>query len=790
MGTITILHSLTDPEAREVVAWEGPYIDFLEHRFPGGFSQPHRTVDMSNGGEVWGESALEPVGERNLTLAFAPGGIDPFTAAIIVVASVAISLAVTFLLTPKAPTAADGSGAGGVYSVNSQANQARLGAPVPEQFGQWERTPEYASQSYRVYAGNEEIRYFLLCLGAGKHQVDGVRIGDTPVADLPSGIIEYETYQPADHGSALGTIDADFGIHENVATSGEVDQQELKSLERITDSLVGSVVLVGDNTISFEGEIANAGISPGDLLIVSTPASIAGTYSIASSTTTSITITTTFPTSVFDEVISFQVNATGAQEAGPFVVNRSGTTTQKIEIDIEFPAGLYIQKDNGSFQNLTLNFTAKVQEIDDAGNNVGSHTNHVFSITEATSTPQRRTWQVTKPSGRYKVSLRRSDSQELKARDAQRSVWTGLKAYLDYDNSDTRYGDVTLMAMKVTGAQAISGSSQSRIFVKSTRVINQLGTTTPVAGGNLADVMSHIYVDQVGRPSGELDSAAFSAFRSAQASRSGFNGVFDSVGTVWSALETVAALGRAKPFPKAMTLSLVTDGVKTRSSLVAPHNTLEGGVRVQYNWIDPGGYDGVVIEYFDPATFERKTASWPSDEDDLINPKQQKALGLTNDAEALSMAKYIWRQITQRNVEFSWRMELDGRNFKPYDRVAVVVPEFNWAEAAFVRFVSGNEVTLSEPAPAGALSVILRKSDGSVSDVLGATGNGTNTITLDSAPPFALQYDGTQVPTVCAFALTSEFTVQDVTIMKVTPAKTSTALEAVNYDATLFDGLV
>ena len=501
MGTVTILHSLTDPDAREVIEWDGPYIDFLERRFPEGFNQPHRTVDMTNGGEVWGEAALEPVGERNLTLAFAPGGIDPITAAIIVVASVAISLAVTFLLTPKAPATVDGNSAGSAYSVSAQANQARLGAPVPEQFGQWERTPEYASQSYRVYAGNEEIRYFLLCLGAGKHQVDSVKIGETPITDLPSGIVSYSVYNPEDHDSELGNINSDFGIHENVETSGEVDQQELEpgGSSVYSDTVDGSTTS-GTKTIVFNSPIADSAIRAGDVLTISAPPALAGTKTVSSATEYSITVTTNFGASVTDEAISFSVKRSTITSTGPFVTNKAGSQTTRIELDVEFPGGLYKQKDDGSFQNLTVAVTATVQEIDDSGNDVGSPTGHTFNVTEATNEPQRRTFSITKPAGRYSVSLARTDSQDLKARDSHRTIWTGLKAFLQYDNSSPRYGDVTLMAMKITGAQGISSSSQSRIFVKSPRIINQLGTSTPVAGGNLADVMSHIYVNQVGRP--------------------------------------------------------------------------------------------------------------------------------------------------------------------------------------------------------------------------------------------------------------------------------------------------
>lgn len=788
MGTVTVQTSLTDPGGRSVIPWEGPFIDFLEEYFPDGISLPHKTVDMGTGREVWGEDALEPVGDRHLTLQLAPAGIELSAWAIgaIVVGSVALSVAATFLLQPKAPSQFAQDGAQSVYSVNTQANQAKLGGVIPEQFGTWERTPEYASQSYRVFADNEEIRYFLLSLGAGDHDDIVVRIGDTPVADLPAGIVTSEVYKPADHTSTLGVIEADFGGHENVVTSGEVENLELEPVQRYSDTVNGSI---SGTNITFNDSIADAAISAGDEIEIISPGSVAGTKTIASVSSGGIVVTTAYGSSITDENIEFLIRGGTSITRGPFVVNRSGTETQTIELDVEFPGGLFAQKDNGSFKNIEVELTATVQEIDDAGADVGSPTTHVFTETGASNTPLRRTYSISKSAGRYKVSLTRSDDQEIKARDSTRTVWTGLKGYLDYDLSATVYGDVTLVALKITGAQAISSSSQSRIFVKSTRTIVDLDGD-PVTGSNLADVMKYIYCTQVGRPESEIDDTAFTAFQTAQASRSGFNGVFDTVGTVWNALESVAILGRATPYPKAMTLSLVVDEAKSRTANVTPFNVIRGSMKQQINWIRPGGNDGVVIEYNDASTYERKTVAWPEEEDDLTNPKQQRVIGLTDDDEALSMAKYIWRQLTLQNMEYSWAMELDGRNYKPFDRLGLVWPDFNAADAAQVMDASGTSVTLDRVAPSGSLYVQLTDTDGTCSAVLTATGDGTKTITLDSSPPFTLETDGSKVRTTCAFGLTTDFPVQDIKVQRVRPAKGRTTVEAVNYTADLFTGLV
>ncbi|QYJ00742.1 hypothetical protein KUV46_15640 [Thalassovita mediterranea] len=795
MGTVTLQSSLTDPSARLVVPWDKTFLEFVEEYFPDPEklnSMSHLTVDMGTGETVdFGEAWLEPVGDRHLTMQLMPAGVDPLTAAIIVVASVALSVAATFLLQPKAPSQFGEDAAQSVYSVTAQANRAKLGGVIPEQFGTWERTPEYASQSYRLFDGNQEIRYFLLCLGAGDHDNIDIRIGDTPVSDLPAGIVESAVYKPADHTSELGVIDADFGIHENVVTSGEVDQLELETERAFTDTVNGTI---SGTTITFNELWAESNAAAGDTIEILSP--FTATKIIASVTSGGMSVTTAFSSSATDEDIEFVIRRTSGLGRGPFVANRAGTETQKIELDVEWPGGLFKQKDNGNFADLTVELTATVQEIDDAGDDVGSPTTHVFEETGSSNDPIRRSYVITKPAGRYKVSLSRTDDQEVKARDSDRTIWTGLKAYLTYDTEAAVYGNVTLVALKITGAQEISSSSRSRIFVKSTRTITDLDGD-PVTGGNLADVMKYIYCTQVGRPESEIEvydaesnPAAYKLFQTAQASRSGFNGLFDTVGTVWTALEAVAALGRARPYPKAMTLSLVVDEAKDRRANVTPLNVIRGTMKAQYNWIEPSGYDGVVIEYNDATTFERKTVSWPLSEDNLENPKQQPVIGLTDDDEALSMAKYIWRQITLQNLELSWAMELAGRNFKPFDRLGLVWPDFNWADAAQVMAVSGSALTLNKVAPAGALYVQLTGTDGLCSAVLTATGDGSKTITLGAAPPFTIEVDGSKVRTACVFGLASDFPVKDVKVQRIRASKNRTTIEAVNYTEALFTDLV
>ncbi len=698
---------------------------------------------------------------------------------------VAVSVAVSFLLLPKPPSQFSQDGAGSVYSVTAQANKAKLGGIIPEQFGRFTRTPEYASQSYRVFSGNDEIRYFLLALGGGDMEVNGVRLGDSPAGDN----VTWSVYKPVDHASTIGVIDADFDIHEDVVTSGEVENLDLDTVQKLSDTINASAASGGNKLIINTTDFGYSSVDPGDTLIIEDTV-IAGTYEVDSVLSGSwIQITGTFPANISDSNMRIVIKGGESIERGPFIVNASGTDTDTIELDIEFPQGIYKQKDNGSFGSLTVSLLATVQEIDDSGADVGSTTAHAFSFTRASNKYIRETVSISKASGRYKVSLKRTDDQNLGAGDGNRTIWSGLKAYLNYDTGTPAYGDVTIMAIKITSAQESSESSKQRIFVDSSRVIHQLGTTTDDDTGNLADVMAHIITDGGNQPATSYVSSVFSSFRTEQSTRAGFNGVFDTPTTIWSALQDVALLGRAKPYPVGSQVSLVLDRAKTRSRVATPSNIISGSANFQLNMFDPAANDGVEVEYRDFLTGQPYYKLWPTGS---LDPQRVAPIGLTDEDEALSLAKYVWRQKTLRSISIEWTTERDGRNYQPFDVVGVVMPDFDWADAARVKASSGTSITLHKPAPSGALSVQFQEQDGTLSAVVGATGDGSKTIVLDASPPITMVHDGLSEPTVCVFGLTSSFSVEDALIQRVIPSGNNTRIEAVTmmplYLRILFDG--
>lgn len=784
MARITLIHNTYDPAASEQIEWTGSVLDFLEDRFPNG--KPVLTVDLTTGEALPNADWLVPLSDDAdiaIAPAHGPAGGDFFTIGLIVLATILVSVALSFALMPTVD-AFDEDAPESVYSVSVKANQPKLGAIVPIQYGTFSRTPEYASQPYRRFENNNEKRFYLLSLGAGDMSVEEVFIGDTAVSDLSANVASYDVYTSSQHNKAFGDIETGSGIYENVSTSGDVDQIEIIGREKYRDDVV-ITASSGTSRIETDDEILLGIVDVGDDLIIAESNDMNGTYTVADVGADYIDVEETFTGNASAVEVEIGVRSTATNYSNYYVTNKAGFTTQKIEIDIEWPRGLFTTNDKGRLRDASVTLVFDVQEIDDAGNDVGSPSTSTVVVTEGTDTHIRRTYEIDVSAGRYKVRVGRSDGAEVSARDSDATRWTGLKAYLD-DDGGTRYGNVTILALEVSAAQELSSSSQQRIRVKASRSINQLGTSTPDTSGNLADVFADIITNSdygAAGSSAEYDATGLAAFRTAQSSRSGFNGVFDKQTTVWKALSSVLFLGRSKPYPKGFSIGLVTDEVKsTRSTIITPDNMIEGSLKSSYEWLEPGASDGVEIEYRTQADENPVYTRFPTDS---LNPDRRFVIGLTDDDEAESAAKYLWRQRTLRTQTVEWAMELDGENLTPYERVSVAVPQFDWGKAGYVVSADGTTIVLSQAMPADTLSVIFRKQDGSVTDAVSATGDGTNTIVLSASPPIDLIYDGSSVPTLCAIG-----NLIDVTILSIYAGDNRTRVTASNYDASIFTGLV
>lgn len=65
------------------------------------------------------------------------------------------------------------------YSINASGNQARLYQQEPELFGRMKITPDFVSNTWTQYIGNDQFGYFVYGLGRGRYQVESLQFGET-----------------------------------------------------------------------------------------------------------------------------------------------------------------------------------------------------------------------------------------------------------------------------------------------------------------------------------------------------------------------------------------------------------------------------------------------------------------------------------------------------------------------------------------------------------------------------------------------------------------------------------
>ena len=88
---------------------------------------------------------------------------------------------------PNSATAQQGST---TYSLQAQGNVARLGGPIPVNYGRMRIYPDFAAQPYTEYESNEQYLYQLFCIGQGENRISDIRLEDTPVENFEEVTLE------------------------------------------------------------------------------------------------------------------------------------------------------------------------------------------------------------------------------------------------------------------------------------------------------------------------------------------------------------------------------------------------------------------------------------------------------------------------------------------------------------------------------------------------------------------------------------------------------------------------
>lgn len=626
-----------------------------------------------------------------------------------------MALVNTLVPPPKPPSALQNQSLAApspTYSLGAQGNNARVGQPIPVIYGRHMTYPDWGAQPYTEYAGNEQYLYQLLVIGQGYFDIEQIRLEDTVIvsdviedgavhnADGAFEEVQYQVIQPG------GTVTL---FPTNVVSSSEVTGQELPGTQTGTYARSGTTVTVTKTAHglavgkSVYLDFTSGAATDGDFTITGVPTPDTFTVTHATSGTTSGNV-----------VVHTYV--------GPYILNGAGTQTNALAFDLVAPRGLYYAQTDGSLAQKSISVAIIGRQVDDDGAPTGPWNSLAeATLTAATTTPQRVSHRTGVAAGRYEVKLRRTDAKDTDTRAGHDIVWAAGRAYLP---GSQNYGQVTLLALRMRASNQLSGMASRKINTISTRKLQTWSagtwsaeTATRSIAWALADICKASY--GLGLPDSRIDLAGLLALDTIWSARGDhFDGVFDSQGTAWEALQQVAKVGRAVPFQQGGVITVVRDGPQAMPSwMLTTRSIVKGSFKLDYLMPNEEQADAIDVTYFDSGVWQERTvrAALPGSSEQTV--AKIKLFGCTDRAQAWREGMYQAACNRYRRRHVTVATEMDGFIASLGDMGAIQhdMPQWGQAGEAVAWDAATKTLTCSEPldwSAGGNHYVALRRRDG------------------------------------------------------------------------------
>lgn len=621
-------------------------------------------------------------------------GISLITAGIIIGGNLLINA----LLPPSVPggQAQETFNSSPTYSLSAQGNQARLLQPIPRLYGRHILYPDFASQPYSSFEGNDQFLYQLFSLGVGTYNVEELRIEDTKMWDSVNGFsssfsdVELEVVEP---GQTMTLFPA------AVTSSIEVGGQEMFKFNETRQ------VNILDSRITFSGSGDNKlqNIAVGDSLVLSNTASNDGIYTVVEVDGAAewVEVTPAFPSSATNVSVTIETTSL----VGPFVANPADKDVDKLSVDFVLNRGLYYANDQGGLNQFNISVRVEARLIDNIGDPLGAWSilgEHNY-IRE-TATPQRITESYDVTLGRYEVRVQRITHKQSDSRYGNDIVWGGLRAFTP---DDSTFSDTTLLAVKIRASnQLTDGASRRFNVIQSAKIPIWDGTnwSEPVVTKNPAWAAADILRNSVygaGLADSRIDlSALLSLANTWDARGDEFNGIFDTKRSVWDALSAVLRSGRAQPLMIAGKVSFVRDEpAELVRGMLTPRNIRRGSFETTHILYDENTPDSVIVEFLDERSWKQNEVVCSLEGSQESNPARIRLFGVTSRTQAWREGMYQSAVNIYRRLFSSLSLEMEGRMLIRGDSVVVSHDLPQWGNSAEVVDwdLESKTLTVSEP---------------------------------------------------------------------------------------------
>ena len=266
------------------------------------------------------------------------------------------------------------------------------------------------------------------------------------------------------------------------------------------------------------------------------------------------------------------------------------------------------------------------------------------------------------------------------------SVWGGSDSensgYFD-DISLTLYGalegelppvyeDMHLLVLRMKATSGIAQDATRRISAHVTRK-----TAEGFPSTNPFETAQDIYQNTSyggNRPIAEIDVPRWEEMKLKHADNPGFNGVFDSQTTVWTAMQQAMRSGDSAPTIYGGKVTIAEDVFGPVSYAFDASNMVQGSANVTRTFDADDEYDGYEVEYLDNVSFLPLYTRYPPES---LYPERVTYFGCTDQELAEWQAEFLWKKKYWRRKRCTWDTEAIGHLPLIGDRVSVVHPAVN-----------------------------------------------------------------------------------------------------------------
>lgn len=766
-----------------------------------------------------------------------PGGFDPFTWLLIVVAVVTVA-AIVLMPKPVMPGNINRTQQSPNNALGSRENQVRLLERVEDIYGTVKSIPSLMMPTYNKYIGHEKFEYAYLCIGRGYYNIDQLRDGDTLISDIngaSAAVYAPFTSPNSGHAPQLQIGDAIIDDVLTVSRAIEVDGITLKAANQVNLAAsadytfavggtvtqiakrpnVNAVASVGDTlTIAMAAYGVTTGeVYTGDPPVLTDPGTTtyydySGTYTITAVNDGSVTLSGTSWPETFTATATVQIS--GISEYTDWVTLPS-TDRREVWVNITAPNGMF--KDDGGKSATATAFEVQVQQLDAMLVPAGSAATLYGELSGSVSDERATTIEyVTSWTGPARVRMRRTTAYDydFKGTVQDEIKWADLYSVSPVSKADfgnkTTIHTVTQATARATavksrqvnciatrklpiyngstfsGALDATGRHVSGTIAGTSRIVDIIAAVSADPKIGARDLATEVDMPQIYGVQALLNDWNLSCGQ--------FNYTFDSDNISFE--ETIISIANAAfciAYRQNGKIRLALDRAQTASTALFTHrNKKPNAETITRKFASDAEYDGVEFVYVDPDSNQSETITLPLD-GSYTKVKKFEIAGIRSFTQAWLRANREYRKLIGQRLSIETTTTTDARSLLPNSRIDVVDNTRFKSYDGEVVGQSGLELALSQDVAFAAglpHSIVLMRRDGSLQSIPVTAGSAPNKVALQSLPSEAIttSYGADGIRTIYSFAADSARAAQAWLVQEIDISDSQyCTVRAINYSA-------